>query len=177
MRSHSSSHSRRSMSSHRSSMSSHRSSMSSRRSSMHSHSLGRSSSFGHRSSLASRRHSSSLHSHMRSHNGISNAHAFAVGKATGVNINGSAMGAHGVALHHSRQMRDRMIKNSIRRTTGGSRAIRKHATMGRSGFSNSTSSTNSRRRYTLNLNKNGLNRMGGMNQIQNYAGTGFLIFA
>lgn len=34
-------------------------------------------------------------------NGIPDAHAFAVGQATGVNINGSAMGAAGAALHDS----------------------------------------------------------------------------
>lgn len=34
-------------------------------------------------------------------NGIPDAHAFAVGQATGVNINGSALGAAGAALHSS----------------------------------------------------------------------------
>lgn len=45
-------------------------------------------------------HKSALRRH-----GISNAHAFAVGKATGININGSPMGAHGAALHRFRKMR------------------------------------------------------------------------
>ena len=43
----------------------------------------------------------------RRRHGISNAHAFAVGRSTGVNINGSAMGAHGAALHRSSQRRRR----------------------------------------------------------------------
>lgn len=178
MRSHSSSRSHSSMHSHRSSMSSHRSSMSSHRSSMHSHSFCGSSSIGHRSSLASRRHTtgSGLRSHIGSRNGISNAHAFAVGKATGVNINGSAMGTHGAALHHSRQMRDRKIRNSIRRSTGESRAIKNYSTMNRRNrFNNSTSSTNSRRRrYTLNLNKYGNNEI---NQVENNMGIFILVFA
>lgn len=132
MRSHSSSHSH----SH-----SHSHSSISRRSSMHSHSMSRSrSSSMHRSSLASRHHSSlagrshSSQSRMRSNlfnrHGISNAHAFVVGKTTGVNINGSAMGAHGAALHHSR-------------------VIRRH--------SSNSSLNKSRRRYTMNRNKYGIN--------------------
>ena len=40
------------------------------------------------------------------HHGISNAHAFSVGKSTGININGSAMGAHGAALHRMRKARN-----------------------------------------------------------------------
>ena len=50
-------------------------------------------------SMHSRRHTSN-----RRH-GISNSHAFAVGRATGVNINGSGMGAHGAALHRSPKRR------------------------------------------------------------------------
>ena len=57
-------------------------------------------------SAASRRHSAH-HRHTSSsrRHGISNAHAFAVGRATGVNINGSHMGAHGAALHRSAERR------------------------------------------------------------------------
>ena len=90
----------------RSHSSSHRSSMSHR-----SHSIShRSSSLSHRT--GSIHHGSSIsHSSLRNRpfhkHGISNAHAFAVGKATGVNINASAMGAHGSALYRFRQARDR----------------------------------------------------------------------
>ena len=67
----------------------HSSHMSARRRHMSAH---RSAASRHRSAT-SRRH------------GISNAHAFAVGRATGVNINGSHMGAHGAALHRSAERR------------------------------------------------------------------------
>ena len=85
-------------SSHRSSMSRHRSSMS------------------HRSSLSRHRHTiGTSHSRMRKH-GISNIHAFAVGRATGVNINGSAMGAHGAFLHRSLRRRKSMDSSSSHRS-------------------------------------------------------------
>ena len=103
MRSHSSSH--RSSMSHRSS-SMHHSSMSHRSSSL-SHRTG---SLHHGSSLNHRRSSishSSLNNRPFHKHGISNAHAYAVGKATGVNINASAMGAHGAALYRFKQARDR----------------------------------------------------------------------
>jgi hypothetical protein len=41
------------------------------------------------------------------HNGISDAHAFAVGRSTGVNINASPSGAAGAALHRSSESRSR----------------------------------------------------------------------
>ena len=88
------------------SRSSHR--RSSHRSSMHS-SLHRS--MSRRSSL-NNLHRSSLHRSSFKKHGISNAHAFAVGKATGVNINGSALGAHGAAIHRAKEMR----KNSKNRS-------------------------------------------------------------
>ena len=136
-----SSHSSHRSSSHRSSFSrshhssSHRSSISSRRSSFsHSHhsSMSNRNGFGgirhnsmHRSSIGNMHHSSlsrrtSMGTMMSNrsafkHHGISDAHAFAVGKATGVNINGSHMGAHGAALH-----RGRIRKNA--RFTGKMRA-------------------------------------------------------
>ena len=95
MRSHSSSHRSSFSRSHRSGI--HHSSM--HRSSIHHSSLSRSSI--HRKSMgASKLHKSSL-----KRNGISNAHAFTVGKATGININGSALGAHGAALHRFKTMR------------------------------------------------------------------------
>ena len=99
-------------SSHRHS-SMHRSSHSSlsRHSSLHRHSSLRHS---HHSGLS--RHS--LHSsfnRMGRHHGISNAHAFAVGKATGININSSAMGAVGAALNRSRKRRMSLSRSSSRR--------------------------------------------------------------
>ena len=109
----------RSHSSHRSSM--HRSSMSSRRhSSLHS-SLHRSMNRSHHSSLSS-------HS-MHKRHGISNAHAFAVGKATGVNINGSSMGAHGAALHRMSEMRKSRFNKSSNHSSTFNRGIpHKHRT-------------------------------------------------
>ena len=113
MRSRSSSH--RSSMSHRSSSMHHRSSLSHRSSSIHHSSLShRTGSIHHGSSLSHRR-SSLSHSSLRNRPfhkmGISNAHAFAVGKATGVNINGSALGAHGAALHRSERVR-KLSKNN-----------------------------------------------------------------
>lgn len=114
MRSHSSSH----RSSHRSSFSrSHRS----RISRNHSHSsINRNSlrhgsmhkSGIHRTSLGTRIHKSkiggsSIRSSSFRRHGISNAHAFVVGKATGININASALGAHGATLHRLKKARDR----------------------------------------------------------------------
>ena len=81
----------------RSRSSSHRSSFS--HSSMHRSSLSHNSMHKRMSGIAS------MHSNAFRRHGISNAHAFAVGKATGVNINGSSMGAHGAALHRSRKIR------------------------------------------------------------------------
>lgn len=54
-------------------------------------------------------HSSRRHSSHHRH-GISNSHAFAVGRATGVNINGSGMGAHGAALHRSAKRRQNQAR-------------------------------------------------------------------
>ena len=70
-----------------------------------------------------------LRNSMRKH-GISDAHAFSVGKATGVNINASAAGAHGAALHRSRKIRQNSSnmhkhytrKNSTMRKIGLSRS-------------------------------------------------------
>ena len=99
----------------RSSHSSHKShtSMSHRNSMSHHSHTSHHSSLSHRSrsSLSSMsRHRSSIrsmsnHNIMNKHHGNSDAHAFAVGKATGVNINGSAMGAHGAALGRFRRIR------------------------------------------------------------------------
>lgn len=115
----------------------------------------------HHSSLESRR-TTGLHSHNGRRNGISNTHAFAVGRATGANINGSAMGAHGVALYLSRQARDRLIDNSHRthRATGSS--FRKVS--GRTGFASrsplmnrrrlkATRRPSSSRRYTMKVDR------------------------
>lgn len=144
MRSHSSSRSRsHSSMSRRSSMHSRsRSSMHSSR--MHHSSLGS----RHHSSLASRSRSSlaSRKSSFKKH-GISNAHAFAVGKATGVNINGSALGAHGAMLHHSKSAIRRHRNTSVNRA----RTIK---SIRRSSFNNSSNNL-ARRKYTLNKNKYG----------------------
>lgn len=144
--------------SHRSNMSRNHSSMSHRSSFSHSSMSHRSgishgSSMSHRSSISHRSHSgissykstmhggighsSSIHKHsgikshrsMFKHHGISDAHAFAVGKATGVNINASARGAHGAALHRMKKMRDSAAKHRVYRS--------------KTGFKNSTGFSNS----------------------------------
>ena len=58
------------------------------------------------------RKSSIIHKSMFRKHGISNSHAFNVGMATGININGSAKGAAGAALHRS--IRSSRIRNSHR---------------------------------------------------------------
>ena len=126
MRSHSLSHSHSRSHSH-SSMS-RRSSMSSHRSHTHSAVMNHGSlGSRHRSSLSrmnhgsmSRTHHSSLagrsyhsrHSSLNRNRGISNAHAYAVARVTGVNINGSAMGASGAALYRMRKIRRHTSKRS-----------------------------------------------------------------
>lgn len=141
---HSSSHSHSHSHSH-SSMRSHSSIHSRTGSNMHS--MG-----GHRSSLASRtnRMNSRAHSSPFKHHGISNAHAFAVGKSTGININGSAMGAHGAALHHSR---------AIRNSTMSSRARRNRSSISKTNTIKRYTKSNSRKRYTFDTNKYGRTNM------------------
>ncbi len=87
------SHSHSSSRSHHSSITSHRSHSSthSHKSSLTSHHMHHSNNMGH----------SSLRDRPGHHHGISDSHAFAVGRATGVNINASASGAAGAALHRS----------------------------------------------------------------------------
>ena len=174
MRSSHSSH-RSSMSrSHRSSMSSHRSSFSHshrssitnrngfggiRHNSMHRSSLGssisgrRHSSLGsmHRSSLSRMASMGTMMSRRSSfrHNGISDAHAFAVGKATGVNINGSARGAHGAALHRSRARR-----NARYTSRAGFKSTQSNMSKRRIKFSRNS---NRSRRYKFDPIKNNLN--------------------
>lgn len=72
----------------------------------HRSSLNHRSSLSHRSSLRNKPGLSARKTTFKRH-GISNAHAFSVGRATGININGSAMGAHGAALHRMKASRDR----------------------------------------------------------------------
>ena len=79
--------------------------------------------------------------------GISNAHAFAVGKATGVNINGSPMGAHGAALHRSK------VERSSRYTAR------------KSGFSSSNS--NIKRKIKFSSNKNSKSKKYTLNNFAN----------
>ena len=174
MSSHRSSFSR----SHRSSMSSHRSSLSHshhssitsrngfggiRHNSMHRSSLG-----SKRTSSLSRMHRSSLNSMHRSslskrttmgsmmsrrsglkHHGISDAHAFAVGKATGININASARGAHGAALHRSRARRNARYTSAKGFSSTHSRMMKRKIR-----FSHNNNYKN--RKYKLNLLKNNL---------------------
>ena len=93
------------------------------KSSSHRSSMSRRSRSHHRSSLNSRRRSSSLTRRSslsrrmtRSHSSISHrkslarrrgfdSHAFAVGRATGIRINGSHAAIHGAALHRSSSRR------------------------------------------------------------------------
>ena len=89
-------------SSHSSRSRSHSSMHSHRSSSLTSHHMHHSNSIGH----------SSLRNRPGHHHGISDAHAFAVGRATGVNINASASGAAGAALHRSSERRRRRRRNS-----------------------------------------------------------------
>ena len=159
--------------SHRSSFShSHRSSITSRNgfggirhNSMHRSSFGSSMSSRRHSSLGSM-HRSSLNKMHRStlsnrstigtmmsrrsafkHHGISDAHAFAVGKATGVNINASAMGAHGAALHRSRTIKNARYTKSKR--SSGSFAKRKIK------FSNNNKYKS--KKYKIDPTKNNIN--------------------
>ena len=158
------------------SRSSHRSSMSHRSSSMHHRSSlsHRSSSMRHRISLSHRTgsiHHGSILSHRKSgisrsslrnrpfHKmGISNAHAYSVGKATGININGSALGAHGAALHRFERMRN-LSKNSnlhVRHTRPSTFHRRRTTTTNRnnkhrsSDFLKNMRVSKQKHRYTMN---------------------------
>lgn len=185
---------RSSMSSHRSSFShSHRSSMTSRNgfggirhNSMHRSSFGssmssrRHSSLGsmHRSSFSRMHHSSlggrSTMGRMMSrrsafkHHGISDAHAFAVGKATGININASARGAHGAALHRSR------ARKNARYT--GSKAFTGHSSFAKRKIKFSHNSNFKSKRYKLDPLKNNLNINIPINNYSKYIGIFAIIF-
>lgn len=92
-----------------------------------SHSIHRSSSLNHRHGLGSHAghshsgihshfHDAHMHNHRRAvfrHRGISGLHAFTVGRATGININGSARGSAGAALHRSRHHRNLRYNRSF----------------------------------------------------------------
>ena len=135
------------MKSHRSSFSrSHKSSFS--RSHMHS-SLSHGSTM-HKSSLSRHRNSISSMSGHRAfkHHGISDAHAFQVGKATGININASAMGAHGAALHRFKKARKFISKRRI--------GFKTH----KSSFKKTVRLSHNKRRYTNNINNINLNHVG-----------------
>lgn len=97
-------------------------------------------------SVASRHRSATSRRH-----GVSNAHAFAVGRATGVNINGSHMGAHGAALHRSAERRKRRSHMSSSRGTNS-----KFHTIGQGGTMGVPVTTNT------NGLKTALGIMGGM---------------
>lgn len=187
---------RSSHSSHRSSMSrSHRSSMSHRSSFSHSHhsSMSKRNGFGgirhnsmHRSSLSGMHKSSHSSMHRSSlsrrasmgkmisrkssfkHNGISDAHAFAVGKATGVNINGSARGAHGAALHRSRARRNARYTSSA-----GFKSTQSNMSKRRIKFSRNS---NRSRRYKFDPIKNNLNIEIPLNNYSKYIGIFTIIF-
>lgn len=125
MRSHSSM-SHRSMSSRRSSLS-HRSNLSK----MHK-------GIGHTSGIRS-------HSSAFKHHGISDAHAFNVARATGVNINASAMGAHGAALYRARR-RNSTFKNSTSN-------YRRNSTIRKIRFSHNDTSFKSKKYHYSTNNK------------------------
>ena len=78
----------------------------------------------HRRHMSAHRSAASRHRSATSRrHGISDAHAFAVGRATGVNINGSHMGAAGAAQHHgiqsSKRRRRRLSSSSFNHSTHG----------------------------------------------------------
>lgn len=78
----------------------------------------------HRRHMSAHRSAASRHRSATSRrHGISDAHAFAVGRATGVNINGSHMGAAGAAQHHgtqsSKRRRHRLSSSSFNHSTHG----------------------------------------------------------
>ena len=141
--------------SHHSSMSRHRSSLSSR----HHSSIGSM----HRSSLSRMHHSSlsrrstgtmNIRKSPFKHHGISDAHAFAVGKSTGININGSAMGAHGAALHRSKIRRNSMNNSMHNRSR---RFFRTHSNMRRTIKFSSRNSRFKSRKYKFDPSKNNVN--------------------
>ena len=151
--------------------SSHRSSMSR---SHHSMSHSRSHSSLHRS-MSRNHHGGISHSSMNKRHGISNAHAFAVGKATGININGSAMGAHGAALHRMKEMRER---NSIHRSSS-SNFNRRSSFSRRKSFNNMRVS-HTKHRYTspkYNLENVGTEFGNAMNEASKYIWIPIVIIA
>lgn len=97
----------------------HRSSISGRNGLARSRGMG----LGHKhtSSFGKRMGSGSMHAksirNMRNttlrNRGISNSHAFVVGKTTGVNINGSHMGAIGASLHRTNKLHGYRKSNTI----------------------------------------------------------------
>lgn len=82
------------------------------------------------------------------HHGISDAHAFQVGKTTGININASAMGAHGAALHR--------FKTARKYTSGNKNTFKSR----KSSFKKTVRLSHNKRRYTNNINNINLNHVG-----------------
>ena len=110
----------------RSRHSSHRSAHSRHMSAHHRHTSSHGSALSRHRSATSRRH------------GISDAHAFAVGRATGVNINGSHMGAAGAAQHHGIKS-----SNRHRHRLSSSTSSYNHSTHGTGTKYNTVSNPNS----------------------------------
>lgn len=102
------------------------------------------------------------------HNGISDAHAFSVGKATGININGSAMGAHGAALHRSRARRNERYTSSA-----GFKSTQSNMSKRRIKFSRNS---NRSRRYKFDPIKNNLNIEIPINNYSKFVGIMVLLF-
>lgn len=102
------------------------------------------SSLNHHTSMHRSRISSMPRRSLFKHHGISDAHAFHVGKTTGVNINASAMGAHGAALHR--------FKTARKYTSGNKNAFKSH----KSSFKKTVRLSRNKRRYTYNVDLNHL---------------------
>ena len=141
--------------------------------------VGRSSHRSHRSSLSRRSslsHRTTMHKSSFKKHGISNAHAFAVGKSTGININGSALGAHGAALHRMRKMRN---NNSIHRSSSISN--RRFTSKNKSNFMKKLHVTSNKHHYTskkysIDTNKIGEEINNAVNEASKYIWIPILIF-
>lgn len=105
----------------------------------------------HHSSLRNRSTIGTIMSRRRpfKHNGISDAHAFSVGKATGININASAMGAHGAALHRS------TVRKNARYT--GSKTFTGHSSFAKRKIKFSNSNNSKSKKYKFDPTKNNIN--------------------
>ena len=131
-------------------------------SNMHRSSFSRKSSIGTMGTMMSRRRAFK-------HHGISDAHAFNVGKATGVNINSSAMGAHGAALHRSK------IRRSSRYTRKSGFSKSNYGMKRKIKFSSSNNKYKSRR-YKYNPIRNNIDINIPFNNYSKYMGIFVVIF-